>query len=481
MSITPNNTLPNEWESDITYSIKDKVYYGNIIYESLVNNNLNHIPASPDSMTYWRAIDIYKKNLTVMPHGHYSGDESFWDRDNIYVDANGDVYINGLNSGINVRGPQGTATVNFDSLTPDQREQLRGPQGIQGPEGPEGPQGPQGPMGEVILTPEQKEELKGDEGKSAYDIWVEQGGQGDETAFLTWLRTGVITLDTELSRNSPNGITNAAITIAFDDYRNQVNTLISQMQARIIDLENRLNDKDTHFKFGVTTEGEYGYYIDGTDEIVPFAQKNTDLSSSSAELNAPSVMQAQYGYGQVNAMVTTIDSQLTSPTSLIGDVSGNAEDYNTIYATNVTPMDVNDALNQNRYIYKNGAFTDGFNFNLYSMDEDYLIEEDLTSANQEDIEGIWIPPYTPSAATTTINFVIEPVDEGDSLHYEIGKFTNEAGQLPDLVDPGTYRTYYENGTINQRTTISLVTDYAQGIYFASTQQCKYRIVEIYLR
>ena len=481
MSITPNNTLPNEWESDITYSIKDKVYYGNIIYESLVNDNLNHIPASPDSINYWKAIDIYKKNLTVMPHGHYSGDESFWDRDNIYVDANGDVYINGLNSGINVRGPQGTAIVNFDSLTPDQREQLRGPQGIQGPEGPEGPQGPQGPMGEVVLTPEQKEELKGDEGKSAYDIWVEQGGQGDETAFLTWLRTGIITLDTELSRNSPNGITNSAITIAFDNYRNQVNTLISQMQARIIDLENRLNDKNTYFKFGVTTEGEYGYYIDGTDEIIPFAQKNIDLSSSSAELNSPSVMQAQYGYGQVNAMVTTIDSQLTSPTSLVGDVSGNAEDYNTIYATNVIPMDVNDALDQNRYIYKNGAFTDGFNFNLYSMDEDYLIEEDLTSANQEDIEGIWIPPYTPSAATTTINFVIEPIDEEDSLYYEIGKFTNEAGQLPDLVDPGTYRTYYENGTINQRTTISLVTDYAQGIYFASTQQCKYRIVEIYLR
>lgn len=50
-------------------------------------------------------------------------------------------------------GPQGPAgadgQVTFESLTEEQKEELRGPQGIQGPVGPEGPQGIQGVEGPV--------------------------------------------------------------------------------------------------------------------------------------------------------------------------------------------------------------------------------------------------------------------------------------------------------------------------------------------
>lgn len=50
-------------------------------------------------------------------------------------------------------GPQGPAgadgQVSFESLTEEQKEELRGPQGIQGPVGPEGPQGAQGVEGPV--------------------------------------------------------------------------------------------------------------------------------------------------------------------------------------------------------------------------------------------------------------------------------------------------------------------------------------------
>ena len=50
------------------------------------------------------------------------------------------------------QGPEGPAgkdgTVSFEELTPEQKEELRGPQGIQGVPGPQGIQGKPGPQGE---------------------------------------------------------------------------------------------------------------------------------------------------------------------------------------------------------------------------------------------------------------------------------------------------------------------------------------------
>ena len=46
------------------------------------------------------------------------------------------------------QGPKGEdAVFDFNTLTPEQKEELRGPQGIQGPVGPAGPQGEVGPQG----------------------------------------------------------------------------------------------------------------------------------------------------------------------------------------------------------------------------------------------------------------------------------------------------------------------------------------------
>lgn len=46
------------------------------------------------------------------------------------------------------QGPKGEdAVFDFNTLTPEQKEELRGPQGIQGPVGPTGPQGEVGPQG----------------------------------------------------------------------------------------------------------------------------------------------------------------------------------------------------------------------------------------------------------------------------------------------------------------------------------------------
>lgn len=61
------------------------------------------------------------------------------------------------------RGPKGDkgdkgddGSIVFEELTPEQKEELRGPQGIQGemgPQGPEGPQGEPGPEGPAGYTP----------------------------------------------------------------------------------------------------------------------------------------------------------------------------------------------------------------------------------------------------------------------------------------------------------------------------------------
>lgn len=55
-----------------------------------------------------------------------------------------------------------------------------GAQGVQGEQGIQGEQGPQGPQGEKGDT--------GADGKSAYDIWKENGHSGTEEDFLEWLQ-----------------------------------------------------------------------------------------------------------------------------------------------------------------------------------------------------------------------------------------------------------------------------------------------------
>ena len=76
------------------------------------------------------------------------------------------------------KGADGIMT--FTDLTDEQKESLRGPQGIQGIQGDRGPQGLQGPKGD-----------KGDNGvagKSAYQIAVDNGYVGTESAWVASLK-----------------------------------------------------------------------------------------------------------------------------------------------------------------------------------------------------------------------------------------------------------------------------------------------------
>ena len=336
MPTTINPTLPQEWKDNITYNEGDKVSYYGIIYRSNVNNNLNKPPYNePD---YWTPSDIYMKNFTVMEHGDYSGDASFWERDNIYIDGAGWVYVNNENTGINVKGRDGETIVSFEDLTPAQIEQLKGLRGIQGPQGPAGPQGPQGPMGEVVLTDEQIAVLKGETGDSAYQSWLNQGHTGSEADFINWLASQSITVDTGLDSSSVNPVQNKAITLYLENLANRINETITALQSRIVLLENQLqtvyNGETCKFQFGITENGKYGYIKHNSSDVTPFDNNSDDMSSMF-------VMEDNIGLltdiGESNSeplSFTNISDELQlQPASFTLDLSNDTGEDNTVLMT----------------------------------------------------------------------------------------------------------------------------------------------------
>lgn len=469
MPITINKTLPKEWKDNVTYEKGDLVSYAYIIYKCQ-QTSLNNRPDI--SKEYWKPLDIYIKDATVMDHGQYSGDEEFWQRDQIYIDSNGFVYLNNENTGINVRGPEGHLSLDFESLTPEQIEQLRGPQGVQGPEGPQGIQGPEGPMGQVALTPEQVAALKGDDGKSTYQIWLEQGYTGTEADFLNWIRKEAVKLDTELSRTSKNGIENQAITKAFQDYKNNISEEVRLLAARVEELENRLNytnnGTDYQFRFGVTNEGKYGYILTGTETIIPFDNSNTDvLMSGGVPVTASmfNINEAENGYTKMTTHHPDTD-----------DI--------TIVSNQPEILTFDEMFDAYVYIYKDGIiYNADYDLGLYSMNFDYqnpTTPTNLTSKGLEVGEGVIFNPLNVSNTAIHFSIVVEPINTGDTINYQIGKFTDEAAELPSLITTGAYRTGYTNGSLTERTTIRYTLRPNEGLYFGSTSICEYKIIEIYV-
>ena len=103
----------------------------------------------------------------------------------------GDGYIVETNGHLHVYN--GTAFVDAGSIKGpkgDKGEQGEaGPKGEQGEAGPQGPQGIQGEKGiQGEAGPKGDAGEKGDDGKSAYQIAVEKGFEGDETAWLASLK-----------------------------------------------------------------------------------------------------------------------------------------------------------------------------------------------------------------------------------------------------------------------------------------------------
>lgn len=492
MPTTKNNTLPLNWDATISYNLGDEVSGGGMIYKSLVQGNLNHRPdQSPD---YWEVLDIYKKDKTVLPHGHYGGDESFWQRDNIYIDTNGWVYVNNENTGINVKGRDGT--VSFDNLTPEQIETLRGPQGERGPQGPAGPEGPQGPMGEVVLTPEQTAALKGDPGASAYQIWLDTGHTGTEEDFLDWLTEQSVQIDTELLSNSANPVENKAIYNAFFSYQIYMNTLMQDYQRRLIALENRLKalygGQEYEFTFGITEGGNYGYVKNS--QVIPFDYYDKDVLQGVDAITSEIVLTNQYATQEQNPVMLTIadfdESGTTSSTSLNGDPSvSNDEDMSPVYGSNVSVLSFEDAFSLKTNIFKvdtdtgrkvgamNGSYT------LYNMTENATNISSNDSV--EDVKGFTCPDECQMFGNT-IFIRVAPKVANTEVEYQIG-IGDTTASLPTVIE-GTGRYNYDEGSFNEEVVLSYPIYYLDLYnnrvntrpYFASTSDAGYIIKEIYL-
>ena len=117
------------------------------------------------------------------------------------------------------------------------------------------------------------------------------------------------------------------------------------------------------------------------------------------------------------------------------------------------------------------------------MNYDYVNPQTATNLTSKSLaigEGVIFSPLNVSNTASVIHFVVEPITAGDIINYQIGRFTNSAANLPTLVTAGTYRTEYTNGSLTEPTIVTSNIRPDEGIYFASTSICGFKITEIYL-
>lgn len=400
-NVTKNNTLPAEWNTTKIYNIGDTVYFLNIIYRALQRNSEKPPKLNPD---IWEPLDIYKKDSTVMDHDNYSGEADFWERDNIYIDSNGFIYLNNENTGINVNGKI-QKEITFQDLTEQERLSIKGDKGDKGDQGIPGPQGPEGPMGEVILTPEQIDVLKGDQGKSTYEIWLDEGHIGTESDFLNWVQSNIVILDDKLDILSEHALKNKAISSAFADYQRQVNTLLDNLTNRIIDLENRLKaiyqGTEHTFRFGITENGKYGYIIDNSDTVIPFQQTTDEMSSIGVEqINGI----AYNSLGETNELTTNslLDAGMVQTSSLTNEPSVNSILLTpNVYSTtdfNITDFDKGFKDSTYRYVYQDRILLHDYPIHFVNVNAPNIEESseevsfDMYNLGDTKYEGIWFGP-----------------------------------------------------------------------------------------
>lgn len=481
MPVTRNNTLPDLWQSDIEYSINDTVTFLNIIYKSLQNENSNHVPNI--SQDYWQPCEIYLKDLTVMKHGDYSGDESFWERDHFFIDSSGYIWENNENTGINVNG-RVIHEIRFSDLTPDEiellKQELHGDKGDKGDKGDNsivpGPQGPQGPQGP--------------DGKSAFEIWQEQGHEGEtEADFIEWIRTNSIPIDDSLSPISRNAVENQAITNSLIEYQRKINELLDQYEDRITDLENRLKatyqSTEHTFRFGITNNGQYGYRIDNSDAVYPFQQTTSELNSMGVELiNGLGLSDMGKQYILNENTILDLDDELQS-TSLLGDVSTNSNvlNRNVAYSNNVQTQDFDDFFNDitYEYVFKDGEFPSiDVPYNLQGMT--YDTESDphrLYSKGETNYEGIWFDVNTAGAYGNRLQIKVQPYN-CESVNIVMGNTTDTTHTIEEIINDSALQIQKITRTITENTTIKLdniATN--QRIYFFSNNTAnQFRITEI---
>ena len=127
-------------------------------------------PGSPEFNTQDDLVtDAYYFPMAVMNNSMMDQDPNntgptndFWTDYPISIDINGNIFYNGENTGINVRGPAGFSHISFDDLTEEQKASLKGEDGADGVDGRNGQDG-----------------QDGKDGYSAYQLWLIDNGWED--------------------------------------------------------------------------------------------------------------------------------------------------------------------------------------------------------------------------------------------------------------------------------------------------------------
>ena len=504
---TPNNTNPQVWDSEKTYDINEYCTYDSIIYKSLKRENYDKIPFLNND--YWKAIDIYKKDSSVMDDEN-SGDESIWNRDQLYVDELGDVWIDNERTGINVKGPKGDpGNVDFTALTPEQIEMIRGEKGDTGPSGRDGRDGSNGRDG--------ADGTDGQDGKSAYEIWLEyydyDPAEHPVYEFLQSLVGPATPVDPELNPTSPNPVANAAIVAALTNMNTSLTQEINDLKDELDLIKEKLtylyHGNEVWFNFGITSEGLYGYIKDGQSQVTPFKGVDEPELYGTFVENTMGIFQAQYGQNYQAEGITTVEENETlTPGSIQNNPSepNGTTDSNAIYGQNVEFLSFADAFNAYDYYFKNGFFLREeikLNMTLYEMTYDYDTTKETETEAVGDTKYIIGNPVIYSGFYTTDTFgtngeegtsnlgvlhiEVEPVTPGTTVNYELGHsyaaYDQEGdwigGKLPSLIQSGSNRASYTSGAFSDRTTLDIDMVSGQGVYLGTTTTTPFKIVTIY--
>lgn len=566
------SNIQQTWDSNKTYHRGDIVIYNNLAYQCVAETSLGDNPGVETSTTWgdyainselphgagyntddseeeifhasdesptttqelqiWKQIEyptdaIFSKVQTVMDKG-YSGDTNIWSKDDIYIDTAGWVYINNEVTGINVKGADGgVGTVEFESLTQEQREMIRGEQGLQGAKGDKGDKGEKGDTGAVEwdnLTEEQIAMLRGEQGLSAYEVWLQiPGNEGKSEQDFIRAITGpaAITVDPALNGNSANPVENRAIYA----YIQELISTINDLQSRVLELEDRLrytrNGIEYLFRFGITANKEYGYIKKDTTEVTPF----TDLAQPQLFGDFTTNM-GLFADGYINTgedlqftqspIISTLapvednvitasflDTSVGTPNQV--DMTGNRSYSNILSSAAVAPIaDFDKDYESDFVIYHNGYYnSEAAGFTSYSMNYDGSLSRDeyqeLISKGTRAVEGIWFPSAisvkydaikTATDGTQTavpvyphyLNFTIEPLNDGDEITIVCGRTTSDEAKLPNLVTTGTYRDGDLTPiTITSSHTFNLHLQKGMGAFIASMNNSpKFKITEMWL-
>lgn len=147
--------MPNNW----TVDTDDYDLYGQ-------GDTPNIRQGSPSSNNhyddYFFPMSTVEKSTMDMDPNNTGPTNDFWTDYPIIIDVNGYIFYNGVNTGINVRGPAGASHLSFDELTPAQRATLKGDPGIDGINGINGTNG-----------------TNGQDGLDAYQLWLADNGWSD--------------------------------------------------------------------------------------------------------------------------------------------------------------------------------------------------------------------------------------------------------------------------------------------------------------